>query len=109
MLIILLLILAVILALGMTFFASQNPSQVNIVIANMSWESVPLYLVVLVSLLLGLMIAWIFGIVSSISTSLTIFGKDIKLKKTKMTVDQLNSKVKSLETENSNLKAKLQS
>lgn len=107
MLIILLLILAVLLALGMTFFATQNPSQVNIVIASMSWESVPLYLVVLVSLLLGLMIAWIFGIISSISTSLTIFGKDIKLKKNKMTVDQLNSRIKSLETENSNLKAKL--
>lgn len=106
MLIILLLILAVILALGMTLFATQNPSHVDVVIAGMRWEDVPLYLVVLLSLLLGLTIAWGFGLISSISSSLTIFGKDLKINKNNQIVNQLNKKIESLEAENANLKAK---
>jgi len=107
MLIVLLLILAVVLALGMSFFAMQNPANVTIALAAWKWENVPLFLVVLLSLLLGLLIAWLFGLLSSISSSLTIFGKDVKLKKSNHDVDQLSKRISDLETENSNLKTQL--
>jgi uncharacterized protein HemY len=102
--VILLLILAVLLGLGMTFFANQNPAHVDIHIANFFWHGVPLYLVVALSLLLGLLIAWLFGLLSSVSSSLTIFGKDTKIKRREQEVNDLNKKVKDLEIENAKLK-----
>ena len=91
----------------MTFFATQNPTSVSIVLASFKWDNVPLYLVVILSLLLGLLIAWLFGLLSSLSSSITIFGKDVKIKKEKQTVAQLNNRVAELETENAKLNEKL--
>jgi lipopolysaccharide assembly protein A len=107
MLIILLLILAVLLALGISLFAMQNPDTVRISIATLSWDNVPIFIVVLISLLLGLVVAWIFGLLSSISSSITLFGKDAKLKRTNDTIDKMKEKINSLEQENNNLKTRL--
>lgn len=107
MLVILLLILAILIGVGLSLFANQNPESVNINFGNMRWDDIPLYIIVALSLLLGLGVAWLFGVINSISSSITIFDKDLKINKTRKVNQDLNSRIESLRIENEKLKEKI--
>jgi len=107
MLALILLILAVLIGLGLTFFANQNPQTVAITIGNLSWAAVPLYLVVTLSLLTGLLVACVFGIINSITSSINLFGKDIKINKTNKINQELSNKIDDLKIENEKLKQQI--
>jgi uncharacterized integral membrane protein len=100
----LVLLVAVLFGLGIGYFATENTIPVTLRLAEYALEDVPLYLVVMGSLLVGLFIAWILFIARSVSTRLTIYGKDQVVRKTRRTVSDLEQRVHELEGENARLR-----
>jgi uncharacterized integral membrane protein len=100
----LVLLVAVLFGLGIGYFATENTTPVTIRLAEYALEDVPLYLVVVGSLLVGLFIAWILYIARSVSARLTIYGKDQVVRKTRRTVADLEQRVHELEAENARLR-----
>lgn len=96
-------ILILVLGLFIAFFAAQNSGATTVQLASYSFEGVPLYIVIVLSLLVGLIISWLLSLVDFISTSFTMFGKDRKINQTNKTVEELRNKVHRLEIENAQL------
>ena len=106
----LVLLVAVISGAAIAYFGMQNISPVTIRLNDeFFWDDVPLYLVIVGSLFVGLFMAWILYFARSVSSTLTIYGKDRAMKKTKHTVADLEHRVQELEAENARLKATLPS
>jgi uncharacterized integral membrane protein len=105
----LVLLVAVISGGLIAYFGMQNISPVTIRLNEYVWDDVPLYLVIVGSLLVGLFIAWILYFARSVSSTLTIYGKDRAMKKAKHTVADLERRVQELEAENARLKTTLPS
>ena len=105
----LVLLVAVISGGLIAYFGMQNISPVTIRLNEYVWDDVPLYLVIVGSLLVGLFIAWILYFARSVSSTLTIYGKDRAMKKAKHTVADLERRVQELEAEKARLKTTLPS
>ena len=100
----LVLLVAVISGIAIAYFGMQNISPVTIRLNEYVWNDVPLYLVIVGSLFIGLFMAWILYFARSVSSTLTIYGKDRAIKKSKHTVAELEQRVHELEVENAQLK-----
>ncbi len=100
------LIFAIFVGLGITYFATQNTAKVSLQLASYMLSGIPLYLVVVGALLLGLALAWIFSLASSLSSTLTIRGGRNKLKQANKTIAELAKKNHQLELESARLKTK---
>ena len=100
----LVLLVAVISGVAIAYFGMQNISPVTIRLNDYVWNDVPLYLVIVGSLFMGLFMAWILYFARSVSSTLTIYGKDRAMKKTKHTVAGLEQRVHELEVEKAGLK-----
>lgn len=100
------LVLLVTVAFGIAigYFATQNTDPVTVRLAEYAIEEVPLYLVVMGTLLAGILIAWVLYFAKSVSAGLTIYGKEKAVKKAKHTVADLEPRVYELETENARLR-----
>jgi len=105
----LVLLVAVISGIAIAYFGMQNISPVTIRLNEYVWDGVPLYLVIVGSLFVGLFVAWILYFARSVSSTLTIYGKDRAMKKTKHTVADLEQRVRELEAENARLNTTLTS
>jgi len=106
----LVLFVAVISGAAIAYFGMQNISPVTIRLnEEFVWNDVPLYLVIVGSLFVGLFMAWILYFARSVSSTLTIYGKDRAMKKAKHTVADLEQRVHELEAENARLKDTLPS
>jgi uncharacterized integral membrane protein len=100
----LVLIVAVMFGLAIGYFATQNTAPVTIQVAEYALHDAPLYLVVLGSLLIGLFIAWILYFARSVSSTVTIYGKDHAAKRAQKTAAVLEQRVHELEAENTRLR-----
>jgi uncharacterized integral membrane protein len=100
----LVLLVAVISGIAIAYFGMQNITPVTIRLNEFVWNDVPLYLVIVGSLFVGLFMAWILYFARSVSSTLTIYGKDRAIKKSKHTVAELEQRVHELEAENAQLK-----
>ncbi|OGE73969.1 MAG: hypothetical protein A3I07_04090 [Candidatus Doudnabacteria bacterium RIFCSPLOWO2_02_FULL_42_9] len=100
-------ILILILGLLVTFFAIQNSAIVTIKLGNYSFDQVPQYLVIILSLILGFLISWLLSLVDFISSWFKIFGKDRKINESKIIVTDLKNKIHELEIENVQLKERI--
>lgn len=98
------LILLVLFGILAAFFATQNTTHASVTIASYTLADIPMYLIVLGSLLIGLLLSSIISLVNSISSSFTLHGKDVKIKETKKTVVELTKQIHQLELENAKLK-----
>ena len=106
----LVLLVAVISGIAIAYFGMQNISPVTIRLnEEYVWHDVPLYLVIVGSLFVGLFMAWILYFARSVSSTLTIYGKDRAMKKAKHTVADLEQRVHDLEAEKARLKDTLPS
>ena len=103
------LLVAVIAGAAIAYFGMQNISPVTIRLNEYVWDDVPLYLVIVGSLFIGLFMAWILSFVRSVSSTLTIFGKDRAMKKAIHTVADLQQRVDELEAEKARFKTTLPS
>ncbi len=100
----LVLLVAVISGLAIAYFGTQNTTPVTIRLNEYVWNDVPLYLVIVGSLLVGLFMAWILYFARSVSSTLAIYGKNQAVKKAQQTVADLERRVQELEVENARLK-----
>ena len=98
------LIVLVIIGLGMAFFSTQNLTGIPITLANYTWTGVPLYLVVIGSLLLGIIVSWLISLVDMFSSMVTIQGKNAALKDALRKIEILKKEKYTLEIENAHLK-----
>lgn len=93
-----------IFALGVAFFATQNTNGVTVVLANTPISGIPMYIIVLASILVGLFMAWIISLVDAIASFFTLRGKDSTIAATKTRIRELENKVHDLEIENTRLR-----
>ena len=98
------LIIAVIFGLAVALFATQNTNGVNITIAQYAFRDIPLYIIVIASLLLGLFVSWIINLAEGISSALTIHGKNNAINNAQKDLVNLQGRVHELEIENARLK-----
>ena len=101
-------ILTIIFAIGVAFFATQNTASVVINIPQYS-TSVPLYLVVLLSILVGFIFAWMLHLMNAFASLFALRGKDNAIKKEKKANTELANKVHDLEIEKAKLETEKKS
>jgi uncharacterized integral membrane protein len=98
------LIVIVLFGLIIGFLATQNTATIPLRFLNYTFSGIPIFVVVVGSLLAGLFISWIVSLVNSVTTGLTIHGKESKIKDINKENAELNRKVHQLELENERLK-----
>jgi uncharacterized integral membrane protein len=98
------LLIAVLFGAAVGYFATQNTTPVTIQLADYALEDVPVYLVVVGSLLVGLFIAWILYLARSVSSSLAIRGKNTEVRRARQDIAELENRVQELEVENARLR-----
>lgn len=103
---VLILIFAILFGLGLAFFATQNTNGVTITLANTPLTEIPLYIIVIGSLLLGLLLASFFNVANLISSAFKLRGKDTTIKGADKTIATLKSENHNLKAEVADLKAK---
>jgi uncharacterized integral membrane protein len=97
-------ILTFIFGLGIAYFTAQNTHGVDLTLANYPLTDVPLYMIVIASLLIGLFVGWIINLMQSISSGFTIRGKETAIKRAHTDIASLQSRIHALETENARLR-----
>ena len=99
------LIVTILFGLGITFFAFQNSILVPVNPLGTQVFSMPLYLVAVISLLAGVVMAWVISLSSGLSHFIQIKGKENVIHNDKKEIKQLNEKIHDLEIEQEKLLA----
>ncbi len=101
------LILTLVLSLLISFLFTLDASPTTLHLGTTTISEIPLFYVVLASIIIGVLLASVTTIVTMIKAKLTIFAKNSDLKKSYETVEQLQEKIDKLEEEKTTLKEKL--
>ena len=88
----------------MVYIAQNNLTQVDLHVGSYTYPDIPLFYIIIGSLLTGLCLAYLFSLVTSIFTGFTIRGKNNKIKQTKSEIVNLTKRIHQLELENEKLK-----
>ncbi|OGM15685.1 hypothetical protein A2V56_02095 [Candidatus Woesebacteria bacterium RBG_19FT_COMBO_42_9] len=99
------LVVTVLFGLGFALFATQNTGHTAINVGPYALAEVPVYLVILASVILTLLVTGFIYLLKSLSTSMTISEKEDELKKTKDELAEITKQAHKLELENTKLKA----
>ena len=102
------LILLVILMLGFSYFATVNTQLSIITIPGYAQLEIPLYILIGITLVLGLSFSWIVNLLDSLSVAMKLRGKEHVIKDAKTTIQELTKKVNQLEIENAKLTGRLE-
>lgn len=100
------LILLFIFSLSVAYFATQNTGNVHILIGNYLFRDIPLYVIVVGSLLIGIFVSWLISLVDSFSSFFILHGKDHEIKRMQKIINTLQEKNHDLEVENTHLQLK---
>lgn len=100
------LIFTLLFAVPVAIFATQNTQTVNVNFFQNLYPAVPLYLVVLVTLLTGVVFSWLIHIVDIFYSSWEIRNKVNAIKQEKKKNLDLAKKLHELELENAEIKGK---
>lgn len=95
-------ILVVGLLLGV--FAIQNNTAVTVHYGGYTLANIPLYGVVIGSMLIGILLSWILSLFGWASTSMRLMGKDKAIRQYSDSTKHLQNRVADLETENEQLR-----
>ena len=93
------LILLLILGSGFVYISRYNFMPVSVNLGFYQFTNVPLFYVITISVLLGLVIAYLFQLAKGLSTALTLRSKDQELKKNQEKILELTKRVHQLELE----------
>lgn len=85
---------------GLVYISKFNFGLVSVNFGTFTIDKIPLFYVILGSILIGLVLSYVVNLISSISNSLTIRHKNNQLKKEKEEVLELTRRVHQLEMEN---------
>jgi hypothetical protein len=102
------LLLLVIFGLGVAFFATQNTGLSHILLGGYLLKDIPVYVIVIASLLLGIFVSWLLSIADKFSTFFTIHGKESEIKRMQKEINDLRHENRVLETENNRLQGKVE-
>jgi len=102
-------ILLVIIAIAFGFFSTQNAMQVPVTFGDLVIPGVPLYIILGVTLLIGLLFSWIISLANSVLFAINLRSKDHAISDVTKSNDQLQQKLIDLEMENTKLQAQLDS
>lgn len=96
-----------VVALGVLFavFATQNTALVSLNIGTYVINQVPLYFAILVPLLIGLLLAFLFHIFKDLSRSLTINEQKDEIKKLKKEIAEVTKDAHKFQLENTKIKS----
>jgi uncharacterized membrane protein len=100
----LILILFLVVGAIMVYLSQNNFMLVTLHLGKYVLSGVPLFYVIIGSLLTGLGLAYFVYLVNSIFTGFTMRGKDNKIKQTKSEIVDLTKQIHQLELENERLK-----
>lgn len=98
------LIILIIFGLGTAFFATQNTGVVHLMLGGYLVSGIPLYLVVVGAILFGVFVSWLISMVGSLSSLMSMHGKDVVIQKDEKTIRELEKKNHELSLENERLK-----
>ncbi len=99
------LIVVMLFALAVAYFAIQNTIGVTLVVANNVIANVPLYFVIISSIVLGVLLSSIISGMNSLEAYQKLRGKEKVIAHDQEEIHALQDKVQSLETENAQLLA----
>jgi uncharacterized integral membrane protein len=97
------LILLLVVGSALVYISKFNFTLVSVNLGFYAFSNIPLFYVIVGSLLVGLVLSYLVYLVHAISTSFTIRGKDNEIKKNKDEVLELTKRVHQLELENEKL------
>lgn len=92
--------------IGVSYLATQNTSGITLHVASYTFKNLPIYLIILASLLVGLLFSWLVFTLKVISFTLQLREKDGLLKEVKKKNAEIVKQVHQLELENTQLKTK---
>lgn len=101
-------IVIIILALGYGYFATQNTQAVILQFGEYTVSPLPLYIIIGISLLVGLLFSWIVSLIDSFFITRTLRGKEGMIRESKKTINELHKEINHLTIENAKLKGKLE-
>jgi len=100
----LILILFLIIGSALVYISKFNFTPVNLNLGAYVFSDIPLFYVIVGSLIIGLVLSYLAYLVRLISTSLTLHGKNKEIKKDKGEILELTRRIHQLELENEKLK-----
>lgn len=100
------LIFTLLFAVPVAIFATQNTQTVNVNLFQSIYPSVPLYLIVLITLLIGVIFSWLIHVVDIFYSSWELRNKVNALKQEKKKNLDLAKKLHELEIETAEMKGK---
>lgn len=98
------LIILIVFGIGVAFFAGQNTQLTSIVAGPYGLQNIPLYSVVLGAMLFGIFVSWLISLVGFVSTSMTLRGKEGRIRDAEAQNHKLVDRVHALELENERLR-----
>lgn len=98
------LILLLLIGSILAYLSQSNLTPVTVHFGPYVFSDIPLFYVLVGSLLTGLVLSYVIHLVHAISTSLALRGKEQEIKNKKNTVLELTKRVHQLELENERLK-----
>ncbi|MGH7203309.1 MAG: hypothetical protein ACREHC_02595 [Candidatus Levyibacteriota bacterium] len=99
------LIIIFLFALAVAYFAIQNAFAVSVVLAGNVFHNVPLYFLIIASVLVGIVLASVIGSIDNLSAYMKLRGKDNQIHDNQKVIDDLQQQVRDLEVENARLKS----
>lgn len=102
------LIITVLLGLLFAWFATANNQSVSVNVAG-NLLTIPLYMLAIVSVLIGLLVSAIISAIDSLSSMFALRSRDNKIRQREQTVEQLSTKIHDLELENARLRGEADS
>ncbi|PIZ62558.1 hypothetical protein COY16_03970 [Candidatus Roizmanbacteria bacterium CG_4_10_14_0_2_um_filter_39_13] len=99
----LILILSLIVGSLLVYVSKYNFQPVSVNLGFTVFSGIPLFYVIIVSLVIGLVLSYLVSLIQSISTSFILHGKNVEIKKNKDEVLELTKRVHQLEIKNEKL------
>ncbi len=99
----LILIFSLVVGSMLVYISRYNFAPVSVNLGFYVFSKVPLFYVIVASMLFGLVLSYLVYVVQSISTSFILWGKDKEIKKNKGEVLELTKRVHQLEIKNEKL------
>jgi len=98
------LILLLVVGSVMAYLAQNNLAQVTLHLGHYAFSGIPLFYIIIGSLLIGLSFSYLISLINSVFTFFAMHGKDNKIKQTKSEIVDLTKQIHQLELENEKLK-----
>jgi len=97
---------AILAGIVLAFFAIQNTANTTVIVAGTPLNNIPLWFVIIASLLIGLVTASYFNVINIVSSALKLRGKDSAIKGADAEIRDLKNEIQKLKAENANLSSK---